>query len=171
MGDLFNKSRFFIVENNSDTFAIKYFFEMGKKFYERNNKYGKFILYIKRKDSSAIKNMFIDINSIIENSSIKSKHKDKLKDLFKLPNNVVNKYELLLKIDFILLEFIDYKTINYYNKLKDLKNKKDAIENEQNKDNVIINTNNVIFKLKSLSKIKGKYKEKLDYILSLYNLI
>ena len=171
LGDLFNKSRFFIVENNSDTFAIKYFFEMEKKFYERNDKYGKFILYIKRKDSSAIKNMFIDINSIIENSSIKSKHKDKLKDLFKLPNNVVNKYELLLKIDFSLLEFIDYKTINYYNKLKDLKNKKDAIENEPNKDNVIINTNNVIFKLKSLSKIKGKYKEKLDYILSLYNLI
>ena len=90
------------------------------------------LFYIsKKKDSSAIKNMFIDINSIIENSSIKSKHKDKLKDLFKLPNNVVNKYELLLKIDFSLLEFIDYKTINYYNKLKDLKLKKMLLKMNQ----------------------------------------
>ena len=169
LNDLFNTDRFFIMKNKSDIFYIKYYYEMKKKFYERDDKYGNYILYLKQKHVFIMKNVFDDINSVIDDSSIKSKHKEKLKNFIKLSNNE-NNNELLLKLDSNLLEFIDRKTMNFYNKLKDLKNKKD-IENEQNKDNVIINTNNVIYKLKSLSKIKGKYKEKLDYILSLCKLI
>ena len=171
VNDLNDKSRFFIMKNKPDIFQLKYYYELKKQYFEKNDKYGNFILYIKRKNLFSINNIFNEINSNIDNSSIKSKHKEKLKNVFKLTKNVNNEFELLLKIDSDLLEFIDYKTINYYNKLKNLKNKKDVIENGQNKDNVIINTNNVIYKLKSLNKIKGEYKEKLDYILSLFNLI
>ena len=171
VNDLNDKSRFFIMKNKPDIFQLKYYYELKKQYFEKNDKYGNFILYIKRKNLFSINNIFNEINSNIDNSSIKSKHKEKLKNVFKLTKNVNNEFELLLKIDSDLLEFIDHKTINYYNKLKNLKNKKDVIENGQNKDNVIINTNNVIYKLKSLNKIKGEYKEKLDYILSLFNLI
>ena len=171
VNDLNDKSRFFIMKNKPDIFQLKYYYELKKQYFEKNDKYGNFILYIKRKNLFSINNIFNEINSNIDNSSIKSKHKEKLKNVFKLTKNVNNEFELLLKIDSDLLEFIDYKTINYYNKLKNLKNKKDVIENGQNKDNVIINTNNVIYKLKSLNKSKGEYKEKLDYILSLFNLI
>ena len=169
--DLNDKSRFFIMKSKPDFFKLKYYYELKKKYFEKNDKYGNYILYIKKKNLFSIKNIFDEINSNIDNSSIKSKHKEKLKNLLKLSNNVNNKFEMLLNIDSYWIEFIDCKTISYYNKLKNVKSKKEVIENGQNEDQVIINTNNVIYKLKTLNKLKGKYKEKLDYILSLFNLI
>ena len=173
LNDLYNKKRFFILKNEADLFFISYHYEAQKrnKYYERYEGYNDYFIYMKKKDIFSIEIFFENIYSFIEKSVIKSKHKEKFKNLFKLPKTVDDKYGLLLKIDSALLEFIDYKATKLYKKLKDFKKKKDANEVDDNKDHIIFNTNNIIYKLKSLSKIKGEYKEKINYLLNLNQFI
>ena len=173
INDSFNTKNFFILKNMSDIFVISYLYEVQNKLFypEKKEPYDNCFIYVKNKDLFSIQNISEYAISEIENSVLKSKHKEKLKNLFKILNIVDNRYELLLKIDSYLLGFLDYKAMKLYKKLKDLIDKNNTLESDENKDHIIYNTNYIIYMFKYLGQIKGEYKEKINYILNLNLLI
>lgn len=169
INDLYNEENFFVIKNSYDFLSIIYYYKNEEK--TDNNLYEDSFVYNKQKKLFSIQNLFDEINKLIDNSEVKLKHKEKLKNLFKSKKNYSFEYEFLSSLDTVLLEFIGTKIKKLYHKIKNNIEKENSKEEKENKNNIIINTNYILYKFKSFEIKEGILEIKINYVLNLENLI
>ena len=154
LSDKYNNNNFFMMHNDESFFNIGYCSD--DSCYENIN------LISKENKKFIIKNIFNDINTIIDNSIIDKGDKELLKGIFTYMGKDDENLEKLNKVNNNILKFFDRKNKDFYNEMKDKIN-----ENEQY---YLFNSNYIYKTFKRLNNITDndnldtRQKKYIEYI-------
>ena len=142
--DLFNKDKFFMIENFNQVISLKYFFDQ-KNIY----------LFSKKNINYQVKNLLEAMKAMANNSELSSPEKEAFKRIL-LDDESDESFKKLIKVDEDLIKLFDEMNKSVYNKFRD---------KIQEKNEKYIFNSNYIYKLfnklkDNLSKSNWKEEEK-----------
>ena len=132
--DLYDNNNFFMIQHDESFFNLKYC---------SGEKYDKCYLISKENKKFIIKNIFEDINKIIDNSNINNNDKSSLKSIFIYNGHNDENLEKLINVNNQFLLFFENKNKELYNRMRNKIN--------QNELNYLYNSNYIFKTFKRLN--------------------